>query len=291
MTDRTDKKEILRVEDLCIGIRRGRAVLPVVEHASFTIREGERWAIAGESGAGKSMTMNAITALLPSGSTEISGRILFRDPCKGWQDLMKVPPRQRHRFVSEQVAMIFQDSINALNPNERIMKQWSETILLHRPQTGARELEEHILERMEVFGVRGGKETLRMFPDQLSGGMRQRIAIAMALESRARILIADEPTTSLDAITQRSTIEFIEELLEKRGLTLLFISHNLGILQHICDHIIIMKDGRIVEQGETEAVFSDPQDEYTKQLIRETRKIMGREVAKNDDAEPGFGIE
>ena len=130
---------------------------------------------------------------------------------------------------------------------------------------------------MEIFGVRGGKETLQHFPDQLSGGMRQRIAIAMALESRARILIADEPTTSLDAISQRNTIEFIRKLLDTNKLTLLFISHNLGILQYMCNHILIMKDGHMVEQGLTDDVFHHPKEPYTQELVRETMNIMGKE--------------
>ena len=221
------------------------------------------------------MTMQAMTALLPEESAQIDGRILFRTAEGNYQNLLDLPYRDRHTFVAEHVAVIFQDSINALNPNERILKQWSETVWLHRPDLSQKDLEEHILKRMDIFGVRGGRKTLHYFPDQLSGGMRQRIAIAMTLESPAKILIADEPTTSLDAISQRNTIEFIKELLEKRKLTFLFISHNLGVLQYMCDHIIIMKDGQIVEQGETKDVFFDPQEEYTRKLINETAKIMG----------------
>lgn len=274
MATDTERREILRVEHLSVFIRKGRSSLCVLDDVSFTVREGERWAIAGESGAGKSMTMNALTALLPEGNAELRGRILFRAADGEWQDLLAMPYRKRHRFIAEQIAIIFQDSINALNPNERILKQWGETIRLHEQEMSRGSMEEHILQRMEVFGVRGGMETLQLYPDQLSGGMRQRIAIAMALESPARILIADEPTTSLDTISQRQTIEFLRELLQKRRLTLLFISHNLGILQSVCDHIIIMKDGRIVEQGETAQVFYHGQHPYTRELVRETMRIM-----------------
>ena len=181
MATDTEHQEILRVEHLSVFIRKGRSSLCVLDDVSFTVREGERWAIAGESGAGKSMTMNAMTALLPEGSAELRGRILFRAADGEWQDLLAMPYRKRHRFIAEQIAIIFQDSINALNPNERILKQWSETIRLHEPDMPRGSMEEHILQRMEVFGVRGGMETLRFYPDQLSGGMRQRIAIAMAL--------------------------------------------------------------------------------------------------------------
>lgn len=271
----TENKEILIVENLCVTIKNGKKRTPVLEDVSFKIREGERWAIAGESGAGKSMTMNAITALLPEEASLITGKILFRQPNGEYQNLLDIPYRRRHRFIAEQIAIIFQDSINALNPNEKILKQWGETVRLHNPQISQDALMDHLLKRMEIFGVRGGGETLSHYPDQLSGGMRQRIAIAMALESPAKILIADEPTTSLDAISQRNTIEFIRKLLEERAWTLLFISHNLAILQYMCDHIIIMKDGHIVEQGKTQELFFSGKEAYTRKLVSETLKIMG----------------
>lgn len=297
-----DKKTILKVENLSVQVINGRKRIDIVKNVSFEVKEGERWAVAGESGAGKSMTMKAITALMPQGSTAVSGKILFRTDAadtdaadtdntgtdaagqkyteqgntdQGWQDLLALPYAKRHAFVARHVAIIFQDSINALNPNERIIRQWSETVRLYEPGIGNEELEKHLLSRMDIFGVRGGKETLYKYPDQLSGGMRQRIAIAMALESPARLLIADEPTTSLDAINQRSTVDFIQKLLNRSGRTLLYISHNLGLLQYICDHIIIMKDGYMIEQGTTDEVFFNGKEDYTRQLVRETMKIMG----------------
>ena len=270
------REEILKVEDLSVWVRNDRKKIQILYGISFSIREGERWAIAGESGAGKSMTMNAITALLADGSTEISGRILFRQPDGSWKDLLTIPYKKRHSFVSKQVAVIFQDSINALNPNERILRQWGETVRLNTPGISKEDCISHLLARMEIFGIRGGEETLRKYPAQLSGGQRQRIAIAMALESPARILIADEPTTSLDAITQRSTVDFIGELCAKTGKTLLYISHNLGILQYMCDHMIVLKDGRVVEQGRAEELFFNGREPYTHQLVEETLKIMGR---------------
>ena len=271
------REEILRVEGLCVRMLDGRKETQILHDISFTIREGEHWAIAGESGAGKSMTMNAITALLADGSTRISGRILYRQPDGSWQDLLEIPYKKRSAFVAKQAAVIFQDSINALNPNERVLRQWSETVRLNEPGITKEDCLAHLLERMEIFGVRGGEETLRKFSHQLSGGMRQRIAIAMALESPARILIADEPTTSLDAITQRSTVDFIGKLCDDTDRTLLYISHNLGILQYLCDHMMILKDGRVVEQGLTEDLFFRGKEEYTRQLVRETVKIMGNE--------------
>ena len=273
----TGKRPILRVEHLCLDILKGKNDIPILQDISFDICEGERWAIAGESGAGKSMTMNVMTSLFPQGSTRIRGRILFRQPDDTWQDLLEIPYRKRHSFVARNVAVIFQDSINALNPNERILKQYKDTVRLHSPSMSDMEIHEHILSRMDIFSIKGGEETLRHFPDQLSGGMRQRIAIAMALESPARILIADEPTTSLDAITQRNTIDFIRDYLDHSGRTLLYISHDMGILQYLCDYIMILKNGRMVEQGTAKEVFYHGKAEYTKELVRETLKIMGKD--------------
>ena len=270
-----EPQEILRVENLSLWVLKGKTKLQILHDISFTIREGERWAIAGESGAGKSMTIKAVTALLANGSTEIRGKILYRLEDGSWQDLLEIPYKKRHLFVARQVAVIFQDSINALNPNERVINQWSETVLLNHPGTAAAECQNHLLKRMEIFGLRGGMDTLRKYPHQLSGGMRQRIAIAMALESPARILVADEPTTSLDAITQRGTVDFIGKLCADTGRTLIYISHNLGILQYLCDHIMILKDGFLVEKGLSDDLFFNGKEEYTRQLVRETVNIMG----------------
>ena len=272
----TAAEEILRVENLSLWVLNGKKRIQILHNISFTIREGERWAIAGESGAGKSMTIKAVTALLANGSTEITGRILYRTAEGSFVNLLDIPVKKRHLFASRQVAVIFQDSINALNPNERILRQWSETVFLNTPDITKEECERHLLERLEVFGLRGGMDTLKKYPHQLSGGMRQRIAIAMALESPARILIADEPTTSLDAITQRSTVDFIGRLCEKTGRTLLYISHNLGILQYLCDHIMILKDGYLVEQGLSDDLFFHGKEPYTRQLVKETVNIMGQ---------------
>ena len=273
MTDR----DILRVEDLSLWIRNEETETAILHNISFSVAEGEKWAVAGESGAGKSMTMNAITALLPEASTRTTGRIMFREPDGSWQDLCEIPYSKRHTYIAGKIAVIFQDSINALNPNEKIIRQWGDTVKRFTPGISAKECRKHILSRMEIFEVRGADDTLRKYPHQLSGGQRQRIAIAMALESPAKILIADEPTTSLDAITQRSTVDFIAGLCAGTGRTLLYISHNLGILQYVCDHVMVFENGRIVEQGEADDVFFRGRADYTKQLVRGTLSIMGEE--------------
>ena len=278
--------DILRVEDLSICIKKDRDELQIVHGASFSIGKGERWGIAGESGAGKSMMMHAVAALLPNGSTRLAGKVLYRTGDGAWQDLLELPYAKRHEFVSKRIAFIFQDSIHALNPNERIRKQWGDTCVLHHPGITASECEEHLLARMELFGIRGATNTLESYPHQLSGGMRQRIAIAMALESQSQagsyepsvregIIIADEPTTSLDSISQRSVVDFIESICDRGAKTLLYVSHNLGILQHLCDHLMVLKDGRIVEQGRAHDLYFNAHEPYTRALVRETLNVMG----------------
>ena len=265
---------MLIVKDLCLDIMKGGVPVPILRNVSFELQEGETWGIAGESGAGKSMTMYCLTALLPRHTVSMTGEILYREENGSYTRLTDIPWRERQRYCSKKACLILQDSINALNPFERVGDQWGETVRFHHPDMGKGEVSAHIRAQMAAFGIAGGAEVAQKYPHQLSGGMRQRIAIAMALESEARLLIADEPTTSLDTINQRRVVEFIQNLCRERGLTLLYITHNLGIIQAACDNVIIMKDGTIVETGRTWEVFSAPKHEYARRLLDETRRIQ-----------------
>jgi len=264
---------ILRVNGLCLDILSGGRTVPILRDVSFEIGLGERCGIAGESGAGKSMTMYCLTALLPRHTCAVRGEILYREADGAYTDLLKLPWERRQRYCAEKTCLILQDSINALNPFERVEAQWAETARLRHPGGDRAARREHLLQMLEAFGIPGGLETLRKYPHQLSGGMRQRIAIAMALESRAGLLIADEPTTSLDTINQRKVVEFIEAQCRERGLSMLYITHNLGIVQAVCDTVIVMKDGGIVEQGRVDEVFTRPAHPYTRQLVQGTRSL------------------
>ena len=188
----------VQISHLSLWLRNGRQEVRILDDISLDIRRGERWGIAGESGAGKSMTVYSMTALLPFKGTRMEGAIRYGKD-ENRTNLLDIPYRDRHRYCSDRVSVILQDAINALNPFERIDRQWIPTAKLHHPDMQREDLYPHLLERLERFGVAGGMEVLKKYPHQLSGGMRQRIAIAMALESDADILIADEPTTSLDA--------------------------------------------------------------------------------------------
>lgn len=268
----TEREIVLKTEHLTLNLLREEGNIPILKDINLKIRRGERWGIAGESGAGKSMTMYALTSLLPQKSTDISGRILYREPDGTYTDIQSLPAAERTRYCSDKAALIFQDSMNALNPFERIETQWGETVRLRRPGMSKKERAVHIAERLRRFGI-ADEQAARRYPHQLSGGMKQRIAIAMALESDASILIADEPTTALDAVNQRKIVDFIRTLCDERNLTLLYISHNLALLDDLCTHAVVLKDGAIIEQGPREQVLHRPAHAYTKKLIEETLRL------------------
>ena len=267
------EKPVIKIEHLNLSMLRGDSEKQILKDINLEIGPQEHWAIAGKSGAGKSMTMYALTSLLPEKNTHISGKILYLEKDGGYTDILTMPFKKRTEYCARKVSLIFQDSINALNPFERIQKQWHETVAIHHPQMKKEEMDTHIKERLKLFGI-ADDEALRKYPHQLSGGMKQRIAIAMALEADNQILIADEPTTSLDAVNQRNIVNFIQELCEKKKLTLLYISHNLALLDAISTHAAIVKDGEIIEKGTREDVFHSPKDPYTRKMIRETMELI-----------------
>lgn len=268
----TEQKPIIKIEHLYLGMVKGKEEKSILEDVNLEIQKQERWAIAGESGAGKSMTMYALTALLPERNTVLSGKILYLEKDGSYTDILKLPFQKRTEYCSRKVSIIFQDSINALNPFERIRTQWAETIRLHHAEIKKRDVDDYITERLKLFGITD-PDAAKKYPHQLSGGMKQRIAIAMALESEAELLIADEPTTSLDAVNQRKIVSFIQNLCTQRKLTLLYISHNLALLDEICTHAAILKNGSIVETGSREQVFHAPKSEYARRLLRETLEL------------------
>ena len=268
----TEKKPVIKIEHLNLSMLRGDVKKQILKDICLEIGSLEHWAIAGESGAGKSMTMYALTSLLPAKNTEISGKILYLEKDGSYTDILEMSYEKRTEYCARKVSLIFQDSINALNPFEKILKQWRETVVLHHPHMTKDEVAVHITERLKLFGI-VDEGVLRKYPHQLSGGMKQRIAIAMALEADNEILIADEPTTSLDAVNQRNIVNFIQELCEKKKLTLLYISHNLALLDEISTHAAIVRNGEIIEKGTREKVFHAPENPYTRKMIKETMEL------------------
>lgn len=266
---------ILQVERLSLRLLGREGPRSILEELSFTVHQGEKWAIAGESGAGKSMTVHALSALLPRENVVVEGRVLYRDRDGTVTDLLSLPYPRRQPFCAQRVSLIPQDAMNALNPHVRIGRQWCNVLRLHRKETDGRRARQYMEAQLSRFGLPEGENLLEKYPHQLSGGMRQRIVIAMALESPAKIVIADEPTTALDTINQRKIVDLIRQLCEERRLTLLYVSHNLGLLNALCTHALILRRGRAVELGRTDAVFRRPQHPYTGVLVEQTGRLLG----------------
>src|SRR3974390_298799 len=253
---------LLSVRDLSIAFRSGGRETLAVDRVSFDIAKGETLALVGESGSGKSVTALSILRLLPyPAARHPSGSIDFKGI-----DLLKYNERQMRRVRGDDISIVFQEPVTSLNPLHTIEKQIGEILLLHRGLTGAA-ARERTLEVLTQVGIPDPKTRLKSYPHQLSGGQRQRVMIAMALANEPDLLIADEPTTALDVTVQAQIIALLKEIQSRLGMSLLFITHDLGIVRKIAQRVCVMKDGKIVGQGAVERVFSAPQHPYPQALL------------------------
>jgi oligopeptide/dipeptide ABC transporter ATP-binding protein len=232
----------------------------VVRDVSFTVGASEAYGLVGESGSGKSMTCRAILGLLPA-SAVASGQILL-----GQTSLLQLSPRQLRRLRGSTVGMVFQDPMAALNPVLRVGPAIAQVVRSHERVTRT---EARIRARaaMQRVGIRDAERRARNYPHQFSGGMRQRIVIAMALAARPRLLLADEPTTALDVIVQAGILRLLDRLRREEAMSLLLVSHDLSIIAGMCERVGVMYAGELVEEGPTSAVLSHPRHPYTKALI------------------------
>lgn len=264
------EQALLCVEGLTVAFRRADGgEKTVVNDVSFSLKEGEILGIAGESGSGKSMTALAIMGLLPVGARRGFRELSFdgKRLCARQKKEKKQEERLRQELSGKEIAMIFQEPLTSLNPVLTIKKQMEEPLLLHRTLSAA-EREAEVLSALSRAELKHPERLLDDYPHHLSGGMRQRVMIAMAMINKPRLLIADEPTTALDAVTEREIVGLIGRLAKENHTAVIFISHDLGILQELCDRVMIMKDGRIVESGRAARIFEAPEKEYTKQLMQ-----------------------
>ena len=253
---------LLSVRDLSVAFHQGGNESLAVDHVSFDIMPGEVVALVGESGSGKSVTANSILKLLPYPSaSHPSGEILFEG-----KDLLKLPVRQLRAVRGNDITMIFQEPMTSLNPLHSIEQQISEILELHQAITGA-EARTKTLELLNQVGIRDPEKRLKAYPHELSGGQRQRVMIAMALANRPKLLIADEPTTALDVTVQAQILHLLSDLKSRYDMSLLFITHDLGIVRKFADRVCVMTKGKIVETGSVEQVFSNPQHDYTRHLL------------------------
>ncbi len=267
---------LLSVRDLSVMFRQDGKETLAVDHVSFDINSGETLALVGESGSGKSVTALSILKLLsyPMASHP-SGEILFDN-----KDLMKLDEKSLQKVRGKDIAMIFQEPMTSLNPLHTVERQVSEVMKVHEGMSD-KDARQRTIELLTQVGIREPEKRLSSFPHQLSGGQRQRVMIAMALANNPKLLIADEPTTALDVTVQAQILELLEKLKQERSMSMLFITHNLGIVRKFADRVCVMTGGKIVETGKTADIFSHPQHDYTKKLLAAEPKGNPPKADKN----------
>jgi microcin C transport system ATP-binding protein len=269
---------LLSVRDLSVAFHQGRQSSTAVDRVSFDIAKGEVVALVGESGSGKSVTANSILKLLPyPAASHPSGEILFKG-----KDLLTAPPEELRHVRGNDITMIFQEPMTSLNPLHSIERQVAEILHLHQAMNGAT-ARKRVIELLTEVGIREPEKRLGAFPHELSGGQRQRVMIAMALANRPELLIADEPTTALDVTVQARILELLARLKTDHGMSMLFITHDLGIVRKFADRVCVMTKGRIVETGPTAEIFANPQHDYTKHLLAAEPR---GEPPPSDDSRP-----
>lgn len=255
-------KYILEVKDLHTSFRTDRGEVNSVNGVSFNLEPSKTLGIVGESGSGKSVTAYSIMQILDSNGSIKSGEILYNG-----EDITKWDIKQIESFRGKKCSIIFQDPMTSLNPVYTIGNQLMEAILLHTDRN-KEQAKARAIEMLELVGVNEPAKRLKQYPFELSGGMRQRVMIAMALACEPDILIADEPTTALDVTIQAQILELMQDLQKKLGMAIIMVTHDLGVIADMCDEIIVMYGGRVCERGTAEDIFYHPCHEYTKGLLK-----------------------
>jgi peptide/nickel transport system ATP-binding protein len=264
--------KILKIENLTLKIKNKT----LIDSISFEIETGEIFALVGESGSGKSLTSLSIMRLLPNSIKITNGDILLRD-----KSLFKLPEYQMQKVRGKSIAMIFQEPMSALNPVMSIGKQVAEVIRLHLNLEES-EIKNRVISLFNEVSIKEPKQRYNWYPHQLSGGQKQRVMIAMALACEPDLLIADEPTTALDVTIQAQVLQLLKEIQKHRSLSILFITHDMGVVAQMADQIAVMRYGKIVEQNSADNFFSNPTHPYTKQLLQDIRIVKSKkEITTN----------
>ncbi len=264
------KQPLLEVKNLRTHFRTERGRVTAVDGISFHVNEGEILGVVGESGCGKSVMSQSIMRLFDEKFTaEYEGEVLFKG-----KNLLQLPPSEMQKMRGNELAMIFQDPLSSLNPVYTIGDQIRETIRLHQ-HVSKKEAHEKAIEMLRLTGIPAPEKRIDEYPHQLSGGMQQRAMIAMALSCQPKLLIADEPTTALDVTIQAQILDLIVDLNQKLGMGVIFITHDLGVVSEICTRVIVMYLGQVVEETDTESLFSKPLHPYTKGLMKSIPQMEG----------------
>jgi peptide/nickel transport system ATP-binding protein len=258
---------LLEVEDLTVTFRTAHGPVDVVDGLSFTLDRGASLGIVGESGSGKSMTSLAVMGLLPP-TASLRGRVTLDGA-----ELTALPESRVRRLRGDRMAMIFQDPLSSLNPYYTVGMQIEEAYRAHRPGVSRRQARKVAVEAMERVHIADAARRVDHYPHQFSGGMRQRVMIAMALSTEPDLLIADEPTTALDVTVQAQILDLLQEVRRETGTALVLISHDLAVVSEIAEDVVVMRHGVAVEQAPAERLFSDPQHPYTRALLDAVPRI------------------
>ena len=258
----SEYEHLLSVQDLHTSFFTDNGEVQAVNGVSFNLDEGKVLGIVGESGSGKSVTAYSIMQILADTGRIVGGSVLYKgENIVGWDE------KRLRAYRGKCVSIIFQDPMTSLNPVFTVGNQLVEAIVLHTDKRGA-EARARALEMLRLVGINEPEKRLRQYPFELSGGMRQRVMIAMALACEPDVLIADEPTTALDVTIQAQILELMQELQKKLGMAIIMVTHDLGVIAELCDEIIVMYGGRICERGTADEIFYNPRHEYTKGLMR-----------------------
>ncbi|MQR95890.1 ABC transporter ATP-binding protein [Fictibacillus phosphorivorans] len=255
------KETVLEVKDLVTTFKSADGPLPAVRGASFSVKKGETLCIVGESGCGKSITALSVMGLLPSNGLITAGSISFNQ-----KNLAEMSPKQMQKVRGNDVSMIFQEPMTALNPVFTIGFQIREPLMIHL-KLSKKQAHMRGIELLKMVGIPSPVERMNQFPHELSGGMRQRVMIAIALSCNPSLLIADEPTTALDVTIQAQIIDLLNDLKEQLDMSMIMITHDMGVVAEIADRVIVMYAGEIIEEGRVEEIFENPQHPYTKGLL------------------------
>lgn len=271
---------ILEIKNLHTYFYTDSGVIKSVDGVDIELREGTTLGIVGESGSGKSVTALSVMGLLMGTTGKVAeGEILFEG-----RDLTKLDDEERRKMRGEKISMIFQEPMTSLNPVMKIGDQITECILMHN-NISKQEAWDKAVEMLKLTGVPRVERMMKEYPFQLSGGQRQRVMIAMALVCKPKILIADEPTTALDVTIQAQILDLMENLKQKTGTSILFITHDLGVAAEVCDDVVVMYSGRVVEKGDVRSIFASPSHPYTRGLLASIPKLG--ECAEELESIPG----
>ena len=261
---------ILSVKDLSISFKTHAGIVNAIRGVSLNLKRGQTLAIVGESGSGKSVTTKAVMGILAPNATVNSGEIVYHSRKDGANldfNILEMPKREiRHNINGKRIAMVFQDPMTSLNPTMNIGKQVMEGMRFHSDMT-RKEAYERAVHLLEEVGITDARARMKCYPHQLSGGMRQRVVIAIALSCSPELLICDEPTTALDVTIQSKILDLIKKIQRERNLSVIFITHNLGVVAKVADMVNVMYAGKIVERGTAREIFFDPRHPYTWGLL------------------------